>query len=470
MTAITSTGIGSGVDVESIVKALVEAERAPTENRLNSREAETTVTLTSLGTLQGALSKVQDAAAPLSRESTFNRYVAQSSDETAFTATALGVTGASRHEIKVNQLAETQRLATGDFTNAQAEVGTGTLSIGTEKGGFSVAIDETNNTLIGIRDAINQASNNDSAVASIVNSDSGSKLILQAQGAGTANELNITVSGDGDGVDDDGNGLSRLTFDDTTQQLTEIAAAKDAIVEIDGQTVTASSNRLENAIEGVTIDLLDADTSETYTLEVSRDKTGVEEAVSGFVDAFNESLATINKLSSAGTNEEGEESEAGGALQGDFMLRSAMNQVRRIMGDSVAAASEGFQTLSSIGVEVQRDGTLKLDSFQLSNAIDSGADLQALFASESGIASRLNEVVGNYAGFGGLIDDREDSLQADLKTIDKDRDQLDDRIESFEQRTYAQFNSMDRIIGEMTSTQNYLKQTLDNLPGYGGGS
>ncbi len=460
MPAVTSTGIGSGVDVESIVSALVNAERVPAESRLDIREAETTVTLSALGSLKGALSQIRDGLAPLTRASTFDRYVATPSDETAFTATAVGVNAASQHQVKVNQLAQTQRLTTqADFTSATAIVGTGTLTISDGSGGaLSIEIDATNHNLTEIRDAINNAAGNGFVSASIINGDTGSKLVLQPREAGTANALSVTVS-DNDGDDSDANGLSRLAM----AQLTEVAA-QDAEVEIDGQTITASSNRLENAIEGVTINLLKADPAETHTLNIAKDRSGIESAVADFVSGFNDALASINRLS---VGEEGEDGKTQpGVLQGDFMLRSVVGQIRRVMSESVSGAGSGYQNLSAIGIEVQRDGTLSLNAAQLSQAMNDGADFQALLTGDNGIASRLDTILKGYTSAGGLIGNRQTSLTTQLTRIDSERDLLDKRMETLEQRTYKQFNAMDQIIGDMMSTQSYLLQALDNLPGY----
>lgn len=381
--AISSPGIGSNLDVNSIVSQLMQLEAQPLQ-ALSLKEARLQTRLSAIGSFKGALGALQSALAPLTSANTFaaSRSAKASNGEvTSVTASATAAIGT--HSLNVTQLAQSQKLATDTFAATTASVGSGTLTIqfGTDTGsGFtanperstiSIAIGAAQSTLAGIRDAINEAKAGISA--SIVNDGTGYRLAITSTSSGTANSLRITVDDD-DGVDTDQSGLSLLAYDPAgTKNLSEKAAAKDALFSIDGIDIVKASNTASDAIDGLTISLLATGSS---TITVSSSATGTAQ-IEAFIKAYNDFNANVRNL--AGFNAE---TKTGGPLQGDATVRSIQTQLRSALSGSLPASTNGgLRTLSEIGISFQKDGSLALDKSKLQAAIDDPTkDLSTLFA------------------------------------------------------------------------------------------
>lgn len=389
---VSAPGIGSGLDVNGIVSQLMAAERQPLA-ALTKQELVYTQKLSAFGQLRSALAGFQSALNDLSNGSKFQALSASSSDTQVLTASASGKAIPASYQIEVTQLAQQHKLATAGYATTDELVGSGTLTIqfGTydsvgntftanaDKAAKSITIDPANNTLAGIRDAINAA--NAGVTATIVNDGSatGNRLVLTSADSGAANSLKISVA-DGDGNSLDGSGLSTLAFDPTAavgsgKNLSQVAAARNAQLAIDGIAVSQATNTVSNAIEGVTLSLNQTNVGETLTLAVSRDKGAVTDAVQAFVNSYNGASSTLKKLTAF--NGPGAQN---GVLLGDGTTRAIQVQMRSLLNTSIDNGSE-LTTLSQIGVSFNIDGTLSLDSAKLNTAIDTKFDdIAALFA------------------------------------------------------------------------------------------
>ena len=386
MTGITSTGIGSGLDVEGIISKLMAAEAQGPAQRLNTRENKLQTELSALGTLKSKLSDFQSSLSGLADATTFSARTSTSSDSSIFTASADSSASAGTHSIEVQYLAQAHKVASSAFADTTSAVGTGTLTFefgtydsGTntfttnaDKATGTVTIDAANNSLAGIRDAVNAAGIG--VQASIVNDGTGDRLVFASEDSGAANSLKVTVSGDGDGNDLDNAGLSQLAYDPTGsagsgKNMTETVAAQDALVTVDGIDVTSSGNSVSGALEGVTLDLASAAPGTTETLTVALDKEGATEAVNSFVDSFNSLVSTLNDLTSYD-----QETKQAGPLLGDATARGIESQLRSILTDMVPGLSGGVRALVDIGISTQSDGTLSVDNTELQAALDSNFD------------------------------------------------------------------------------------------------
>lgn len=398
MAGLSSPGIGSGLDINGLVTKLMEAEKAPL-TALAKKEADYQAKLTAYGSLKGALSSFQTAAKGLSTSSKFNTAKATASDATALSATTSSIARTGSYSIEVTSLAQAHKISSKPFVDAVAAVGTGTLTIdfGTytsdEDGGTfkvnadrtskTITIDNTNNSLAGIRDAINQAGAG--VTASILNDGSGYRLVLSSNESGAANSIRVLVNEDGAeaGDDTDQDKLSRLAFDPTAavdggknlDTDTEVLAA-DAQLKIDGVAVTKSSNSIGDAIAGVTLNLL-KETDGPTTLTVARDPSGVKAAVEGFVKAFNDLAATAKDLGGYDFK-----TQKGGLLLGDTTLRGVQSQLRNVVNQKLEYADGGVSSLSEIGITFQRDGTLAISATKLDAVLaDPAKNVGSLFAS-----------------------------------------------------------------------------------------
>ena len=365
---LASPGIGSGLDVNSIVSQLMAVESRPL-TVLATKEARQQAQLSAFGSLKGSLSTFQNSVATLSDPAKFSAVTADIADTSLATVSSSSKAAPGNYSIEIQSLAQAQKIKSGNFADTTATVGTGTLTIqyGTYSGGAftlnpdkaaeSITIATDKSSLAGVRDAINEANGNISA--SIVNDGSGDRLVISSNDTGLSNALKITVADD-DLNNTDNTGLSQLAFDVSTggtANLTETVAASDAKVIIDGITVNKASNTINDAIEGVTLTLQKADIGNPTNLSIARDTASVQAAIQSFVSAFNDLDQTITDLSNFDT-----ESQRASVLTGDSTLRAVQSQLRSIFNTPLSTAGGGFSTLSEIGITFQADGKLSLDS------------------------------------------------------------------------------------------------------------
>ena len=354
MASITAAGTGSGLDIETIIETLTEAERVPTETRLATREVEIEADITAYGSLKSALSDFQAAFSGLSSLKDLAARSATTTNEETFTATASSGAAVGSTNIQVTQLSSNHKLVSkSDFTDPNAAVGAGTMTLSLGGVGFNVEIvGGQNNTLAGIRDAINDAADNPGITASLLTvSDGGtgtvSKLVLTADESGQSNAISVTVSGDSDGNDSDNSGLSSFVFTDADNgNMAEKNQALDASLLIDGEyEVFSPNNTFDGVMEGVTINALAADPGVDETLNIGLDKTAINERLTEFVEAFNVLSDTMDFL----TDYDVDTQEAG-LLTGDFAARTIETQIRRTISGVVEGANSAFNTLASIGI------------------------------------------------------------------------------------------------------------------------
>jgi flagellar hook-associated protein 2 len=452
--AISATGIGSGIDVESLVTQLITAEGQPAANRLDTKEAKLQASLSAFGSLKSALSAFQAKVKLLNDETDFLARTTTSSNTDLFTATANKTAVEGSYEIEVFQLAQAAKVRTGDFVDGEESVvGTGTLDISLGSDTFQLTISEPDNTLADVRDAINNAEDNPGITASIINVDGGSRLVLSSDKVGLENAISI-VANDDDALD--GNDLTQFA----TANLTSLQDAQDAIIYVDNQMVTRDSNSFSDVISGVTFSLKDAEEGTKETLTISLDKSSVKDKVTGFVDAYNTLADTMATLSSYDAD-----TGAAGTLLGDSALRGVQSQIRQTMSDAIKGLD--FSTLVDLGVTTDDEGHLEIDDDKLDSVLDQDFTAVAqLFSSENGLANKLDDVIDRYiSDDGGILVARTDGLQSRIDEIDEDRERLELRLEALEARYRAQFTAMDTLVAQMQSMGDYLTQQLANLPG-----
>ena len=461
MTAITASGTGSGLDIERIIETLTEAERVPEETRLATREIEVQADISAYGSLKSSLSDFQAALSGLSSVKELAARSATSTNENTFTATATSGAAVGSTAIQVVQLASNDKLvSTADFTDLDDAVGAGTLTIDVGGTSFDVEIiGGQNNTLAGIRDAINDASDNSGVTASILTVSDGaggtvSKLVLTGDDTGEDNAITVSVTSDSDGNDLDNNGLSSFINANMSQKST----AQNAELLIDGEyTVSSSTNVFSDAIQGVTITALAADPGVDETLTVALDKSAITERLQTFVDEFNLLSDTLNYLTDYDI-----ESQEAGLLTGDFVARTIETQVRRTLSSALEGVTGNYNSLASIGITTQRDGSIALDASKLNSALNTNFDDVAnLLGGEDGIISELDNKLDAFLRSDGIIASRNTTFLSQLSDIDEQREALNRRIVSFEERIRLQYTNLDILVGQLQSTGDFVSQQLD---------
>ncbi|WP_349431726.1 flagellar filament capping protein FliD [Methylomarinum sp. Ch1-1] len=378
MAGVSSLGLGSGIDIRSIVDGLVAAERQPQEFLLTKQESDIQAKLSSYGVFKSSLSSFRASLAGLRDAGKFDALQAKSSDSDVVSASVSSNADIGRFNLESKQLAQAQSLVSAGFADAQATVGTGTLTIkfGTtdydsvsdtyngfsqnaEQGTLTLSLDATNNTLTGMRDAINEAKAG--VNASIIYDGSAYRLVLASEQTGAANSMQISV---------DDPSLAQFEFNATATNMEQTQVAQDAILSVNGLDVTNETNTFNDTLKGVTLDLAQAKPGQAINLDITRSTGGVVEALQGFVESYNELVASVNDLSAYDPA-----SQSGSALLGDATLRGGMSQIRSVMG-SLVSGLEGtsIRTLVDLGVTTQADGSLKLDSGKLTDALASDPD------------------------------------------------------------------------------------------------
>ncbi|MBU0537512.1 MAG: flagellar filament capping protein FliD [Gammaproteobacteria bacterium] len=459
MASITASGIGSGLDISSIVSQLVSAERSPVETRLNSKESLIQARLSAFGSLKSALTNFQSSLSTLKNSATFTKHTAVISDPTMFSATTSGTAVAGNYSVQVEQLAASHKIASQAYTDSDASVGSGELSISVNGEAFTITVAEGEDSLTAIRDAINAAEDNSGVSASIVNDQDGAHLVFSATKSGLGNAINISAVNGASGD------LSQLAFDTglATQlsSMVEKNAALDSRILVDGFTQTSANNKIEGMIEGVTFDLLKASPGDVFSLTVKQDTAVVKKAVESFVTNYNTLMTTINDLTAYNPT-----AKTAGLLQGDSSVRSVANTLRQEMGTIVSGLDNELDSLSEIGVTTGDKGKLVIDSSKLADIIASDFDsLSGIFSSENGYATRLDSVISGLTASGGILASRTDSLSQQVTRITQQREALDLRIASIEARYKAQFSALDSLLGQLNSTGTFLTEQLVNLPG-----
>jgi flagellar hook-associated protein 2 len=363
--------------------------------------------ISAYGTMKSSLSLFQSSISALSNIAKFNVQTATSANTSIFTASSDGTATNGDHAITVNQLAKSHKLASGTFDNITDTVNTGTLNIAfgsydpsnnnrftanPDKSPLSITINNSNRTLAGVRDAINAA--NASVTASIVNNGSGNQLVLTSTDTGQVNSMKIS-------------GISQLAYDKSSgstsssggytytiggititvggsngndngnnNDFTEVQAATNALLNVDGVDVSKASNTVTDVINGVTLNLLSTSSSNSINLHIASNQNDVKASVSSFVDAYNKldtTLRSLTKFDSTG--------KASGVLLGDGTARSVVNQIKSVMTKAINTTG-GLTTLSQIGITFQRDGQLALDSTKLTAAMNTNfGDIATLFTS-----------------------------------------------------------------------------------------
>jgi flagellar hook-associated protein 2 len=466
--AITSSST-TALDVPALVSQLMAVERRPIDT-LNARVSSYETKISSYGTLSSLVSSFQTAAKTLNTN--LQKVAATPSDASLLSASAGSTAVPGTYTVNVSKLAQSQNLVAAGQASSTAAIGNGTsttvtFDLGTISGGTltngiysgatftsngsgttSITIDGTNNTLEGIRDAINSAAAG--VTATIVNDGSGTpyRLALTSTSSGASNSFKITTSG-GDGTID-----SLLGYDpEGTQNLTQTLAAQNADLTVNGIAITSASNTVSEAIQGVTLTLKNT-TAAPSSLTVARDSTAINTAASGFVEAYNSLASQIKSRSAYGSD-----AKTAGTLAGDGTLRTMQDQLRSIF--NTPASGGTLTSLAQVGISFQKDGSLLLDSSKLDSAISTDfSDVTNLFSSSTGFATRLEDWATSTLGAGGLIDTRTQSLKEFVKNRNDEIDKLENQMSALEKKYIREYTNLNIMLSSMNSTSTFLSQQL----------
>jgi len=458
---ISSQGIGSGLNISSIVSTLTTAEGAAQTSQYAGQQTTYSSQVSAYATFASSLDTLQSAIVGLTDPTKLAGFDATVSDTTIATASASSTAVAGNYSLTVTNLATPATLTSAALSSA-ATVGTGTLTIKVGTSSTSISISATNNTLSGIAAAINGATNNPGVSASVITTSDGSRLVLSGTTTGAGNTIGVSESG-GDG------GLSALVYDPTdptatTNTLTQTTAPADANFSINGYAATSATNVVDGAISGVTLNLTKASATTTTTgtppvttatpttLTVAPDTTGAQTSIGLFVTALNGVLSNIQTLTGYNAT-----TGVAGALEGNSVIEGFQNQLENILDTVTASNSSGVSSLADLGITANQDGSYTSNSTTLGNSLSSSlTGVANLLGGTNGIATQLNNLVNNYTQPGGLLATINTGLQSSIKNVTAEQTALTARLATYSATLTAEYNAMDSAVALLKQTQTYL--------------
>jgi|Deesub1362B_J571_1020462.scaffolds.fasta_scaffold00125_48 flagellar hook-associated protein 2 len=465
MSLISSVGITSGINFDELVSKLMELERVPLlrlQGRINDYEQK----ISSLGTLASALSSLKDAVSELKNTELIGRN-ATSSDESVFTATATEDATVATYAIKINRIAQAQSLYSTVFSSdtdpvadlSQSSIQKIQIQVGSSTP-VTITVDSSNNTLSGIRDAIN--SSGAPVRASIVNDGTGYRLIITSNNTGASNTIQILIDEDNNGVfeetaETDSLGLSRLAFNPDSydsngtpvggvQQMSQSMQAADAELVVDGLTVTRASNTISDLITGVTITLKKDSSGSTLSLTISENTEVLKNKLNSFISAYNQVFNTIKNLKGDFTRK--------GPLYGVSLTNRIMNTLREITINSYNG-----KTLASLGITHDRSGVLQMDSSTLDTALSEDSD--SVINTINEMANSVYSVLDEYIST--IIPNKREGFESSKRYLLNRRDSLERRLELIEDSLRKRFYLLEQTLSQLQSESNYVTQQLSNI-------
>ncbi len=421
---ITSAGVGSGIDIESILTSLMAVERVPL-GVLERKKSNIGVQISAFGQIKSSMSAMKDLAVKLGDNTKFGKFVAASSDDEILTAKATIGTIAEEHSINVISLAQVHRMTSAAFTDSTSPVGIGTQSFSSGEESFDIIIDSSNNTLKGLRDAINDSSDNTSISASILNVDGGSRLVLTAKEGGTANQITAPAF------------------------FTELTEAIDATFEVDGFPTTSSSNTVSDVIPGITLELKSIGQAQIST---QRDLEQLRTTLDDFVGAYNTLRTNLS-------------SNAENTLRGDNIQRTFDQKIRGIFFEPVQSGEESIASAFDLGFTFDKKGVLSIDEDKLEVALEKNIESYvSIFSNpETGFAHKIQDAISNYTEAGGIIDKRKEGLDARTSTLNNQIERFQARLIQTEENYRRKFTAMDQLVSQLRAGSDFLTSQLGSL-------
>ena len=464
MATITSAGAGSGIDLESVISASVAAKKTQLQQPITTKKTNTQITLTGVGQLKSAISTFDTTLAKLSTPGAFNKRainITQDTDDPILKISSNTDASNGQYNVTVNKLATTSKIE-GTFASSTSSLITedGTLTISAGDGNeFTVDV-KKGDTLQQIRKRINNASDNFGLTANIVNtSDGKAKLVIDSGVTGAGNDLKIS-----------GSTTELKMFEADTSSATAVSGSSmsrtqqstDAEIDVDGNILTSDTNTFKDKVQGLDITVLrvsdkDSDGNlKSNKVDITTDKSAIKTLVQEFVTAYNTLIDKCTELGKRNTIVGGESQDDGGALAGDSMPRS----IRTLMANTVMEPNSemtGINSIFQLGIKMDNDGKLSVDSDKFDDALDDNYEqVVALFSGENGVAGKLQTSLKEYTKTGGLISQRQDQLNSDLRDLSTREATAADQLEKYEANLRAQYGSLDTLLAQMQSSASYL--------------
>jgi flagellar hook-associated protein 2 len=447
---VQALGAGAGFDTKKIVEALVNAEKAPAEARLNTKIAESEAQISGLGQAVSVLNVVRDAAQRLNDAKDFKTYAVTNSQTSAFTATTTSQARAGSNNITVSQIAQEQRSLSNAFASETAKFNAASITLSLTVGSTSQttsSISVADASLSGTVKAINAA--NLGVTAEIV--DTGE----------SANRYRIQLIGE--------TGAEKafsLTSSDNSLNFSSVQSAADAKLNVNGIDFTRSKNVIDDVLTGVSLSL-NSVTTGAASLSINQDNSEAKANIVDFVTIYNEAQKQLKDLGNSST---------GGELAGDSIFRSLTRSLRSTVLGTSSSATSSISNLSDMGISVSRTGELTVDDTKLDKAISSNySDIVTMFTADTdsqatsstdaaGLAGDLNKLISDATNSSSYLVTQQKTLASSVSTRQAELTELEERMERVEERYNRQFLAMQQIIDQMNSTRESMESSFENLP------
>lgn len=454
-------GVGSGIDIDSIVTALVTAQKTPKQTQITNAKTEATTTLSAVSSLKSALSTFQTAMTTLNEAKSFSGLTATSSNTDTLTSTVSTGASAGTYAINVTQLATSSKIATKYIDSGTTFSSAGTLTLTQGDSTLGTVKVASNASLSTVRDAINSQLKSSGVSANIITDSTGQRLVISSSKTGEGSDISVAATGGLTDLAVDGSSATGAVATATTGGYVT-APAQDAEYTIDGLSMTSASNDVSGAISGVDFTLVAA---EKTTLTIKTNTDGLTTSINSFVSAYNSLMSSIKSLTSvtSGTDDDGNATTTGAALTSDSSVRNIVNGLRnQLTGSSTNGGT--ISLLSQLGVSTQTDGTLKVDDDKLEAALETNASsVEGFFTGTGGLLSRMSSSIDLYVKTDGLLDQREDSLNDTLSDLAAQQTKLDTRMDKYQTTMYAKYNAMDSLVAQLNATSSSVMTTLNAL-------
>lgn len=447
--AITSAGAGSGIDLESVISASVAARKAQLQQPITIKQNSTNITLSGIGQLKSSLSAFTDILDTLSKPGAFNKRainITQNKDDPVLAVESKSGTSNGQYNITVNKLATTSRQE-GIFDSSTTAVVTqdGQLTFKAGDKEFTVDV-KAGDTLQNIRKRINNDGDNFGLSANIVNTADGkAKLVIDSGVSGDGKDLVIS-------------GSTTELQNEFTNKMAQTQQASSAEILVDGNELKSDTNVFDDVIQDLKITVLrvsDTDSNgdlKSNKVDITTDKTSVQETVQKFIDGYNALQSKLTSLGKRNSIVGGVSQDDGGALAGDSTTRAISNFMSNLI-TTPSDTSTIYSTIFEMGIKMDNKGQLSLDKEKFGEVVDKNFDQVAgLFGGENGLAAKLTTGLKEYTKTGGLLAQRTDTLNADLRSLSQKQATTNEQLVKYEAALRAQYGSLDALLVKMNNS------------------
>ncbi|MGN4980750.1 flagellar filament capping protein FliD [Aeromonas dhakensis] len=461
MPTITSAGAGSGLDLESVIAASVDAKKAQLMQPITTKKTNTQITLSGVGQLKSAIASFVTTLKAMAKDDAFNKRsinITQDKDKPVLKVESKAGASNGQYDISVEQLAKTSKFdGTFDSSTTPLITQDGKLTFKAGDKTFDVDV-KAGDSLQSIRKRINNDADNFGLSVNIMNtSDGKSKLMIDSGISGDGKDLQITGS------------TTELT-DNLVSKLTKSQSAQDAKITVDGSTLTSATNTFDGTIVGLKLTVLRESDSTTTTdtngnpvktyssnkVDVTTDKAGIKDMVKSFVDGYNALVKKSNDLGKRNSIVAGKSQNDGGALAGDATTRAVVNMMNGLITEP-SQKSSTYSTIFQMGIKMDNKGVLSIDDTKFSEAIDKNFDqVVAVFGGKDGVAGKLASQLETYSKTGGLLAKREDSLNSDLREVSRKESDVTAQLTKYQETLRARYGSLDSMLAKMNKSASYL--------------